>query len=96
MSTETYRDHVEQQEKHIKDHIGDEIRKVKEREERETHGFHDVIGDEIAHEEKAERRQQDETDAALTETADTILRKNFLRPRTKSGIINFALLAKLK
>ena len=52
----------------------DEIRKVKEREERETHGFHDVIGDEIAHEEKAERRQQDETDAALTETADTILR----------------------
>ena len=60
--------------KHIKDHIGDEIRKVKEREERETHGFHDVIGDEIAHEEKAERRQQDETDAALTETADTILR----------------------
>ena len=44
------------------------------REERETHGFHDVIGDEIAHEEKAERRQQDETDAALTETADTILR----------------------
>lgn len=74
MSTETYRDHVEQQEKHIKDHIGDEIRKVKEREERETHGFHDVIGDEIAHEEKAERRQQDETDAALAETADTILR----------------------
>lgn len=71
MSTETYRDHVEQQEKHIKNHIGDEIRKVKER---ETHGFHDVIGDEIAHEEKAERRQQDETDAALTETADTILR----------------------
>ena len=68
------RDHVEQQEKHIKNHIGDEIRKVKEREERETHGFHDVIGDEIAHEEKAERRQQDETDAALTETADTILR----------------------
>lgn len=62
MSTETYRDHVEQQEKHIKNHIGDEIRKVKEREERETHGFHDVIGDEIAHEEKAERRQQDETD----------------------------------
>ena len=53
MSTETYRDHVEQQEKHIKNHIGDEIRKVKEREERETHGFHDVIGDEIAHEEKA-------------------------------------------
>lgn len=52
MSTGTYRDHVEQQEKHIKDHIGDEI----------------------AHEEKAERRQQDETDAALTETADTILR----------------------
>lgn len=74
MSTETYRDHVEQQEKHIKDHIGDEIRKVKEREERETHGFHDVIGDEIAHEEKAERRQQDETDAALAETTDTILR----------------------
>ena len=74
MSTETYRDHVEQQEKHIKNHIGDEIRKVKEREERETHGFHDVIGDEIAHEETAERRPQDETDAALTEPADTILR----------------------
>ena len=69
MSTETYRDHAEQQEKHIKDHIGDEIRTVKEREERKTHGFHDVIGDEIAHEEKAERRQQDEIDAALTETA---------------------------
>ena len=34
----------------------------------------DHIGDEIAHEKKAERRQQNETDAALTETADTILR----------------------
>lgn len=34
MSTETYRDHVEQQEKHIKDHIGDrDSGKVKEREE---------------------------------------------------------------
>lgn len=74
MGTETYREHVEQQEKHIKDHIGDEIRKVKEHEEREAHGFHDAIGGEIAHEKKAERRQQDETDAAIAETANTILR----------------------
>lgn len=61
--------------KHVEDHIGDEIRKVKEQEEREAHGFHEAIGDEIAHEKKAERRQQNETDAALTETADTILRE---------------------
>lgn len=74
MSTKTYREHVEQQEKHIKDHIGDEIHKAKEQEEREAHGFHEALGDEIAHEEKAERRQQDETDAAIAETADTILR----------------------
>ena len=44
------------------------------RDRREAHGFHEAIGDEIAHEKKAERRQQNETDAALTETADTIRR----------------------
>lgn len=75
MGTEDYRERVEMQEKHLKDHLGDEIRKAKEREERETHGFHEALGDEIAHEKKAERRQQDETDAALAETADTILRE---------------------
>lgn len=74
MSQETYHQHETQKEKHVEDHIGDEIHKVKEQEEREAHGFHEAIGDEIAHEKKAERRQQNETDAALTETADTILR----------------------
>jgi hydrogenase maturation factor HypE len=74
VSQETYHQHEMQKEKHVEDHIGDEIRKVKEQEEREAHGFHEAIGDEIAHEKKAERRQQNETDAALTETADTILR----------------------
>lgn len=75
MSTEDHREHAELREKHIKDHLGDEIRKVKEHEEREVHGFHEALGDEIAHEKKAERHQQDETDAALAETADTLLRK---------------------
>lgn len=75
MGTEDYRQHEEQKVKHIKDHVGDEIRKAKEQEEREAHGFREVLGDEIGHEERAERRQQDETDAALAETANTILRE---------------------
>lgn len=74
MSQETYRQHEELKEKHIEDHIGDEERRVRDHEYREGHSEHEIIGDEIAHEKKAERRQQDETDAALTETADTILR----------------------
>ena len=53
MSQETYHQHETQKEKHVEDHIGDEIRKVKEQEEREAHGFHEAIGDEIAHEKKA-------------------------------------------
>ena len=39
MSQETYHQHETQKEKHVEDHIGDEIRKVKEQEEREAHGF---------------------------------------------------------
>lgn len=74
MSTETLKQHMEQQEKHIDDHEREEKHAAKEREHREDHGVHDYIGREIGHEERAERRQQDETDAALTETADTILR----------------------
>lgn len=75
MSTETLKQHMEQQEKHIKDHEREEKHAEREHEYREDHGVHDYIGHEIAHEERSERRQQDETDAALTETADTILRR---------------------
>lgn len=102
MSTETYRDHVEQQEKHIKDHIGDEIRKVKEREERETHGFHDAIGDEIAMRKRpsAASKTKPMPPSPKPPTPSCAENRRFpkklLAPRTKSGIINFALLAKLK
>ena len=54
MSQETYHQHETQKEKHVEDHIGDEIRRVKEQEEREAHGFHEASGDEIAPEKKAE------------------------------------------
>lgn len=74
MGTETYQQHEAQKEKHIEDHRGDEGRAVRDHEYRADHSEHEIIGDEIAHEKKAERRQQDETDAALAETADTILR----------------------
>lgn len=74
MGTETYQQHEVQKEKHIADHIGDEARVARDREYRADHSEHETIGDEIAHEKKACRRQQDETDAALAETADTILR----------------------
>ncbi|MEC4272154.1 hypothetical protein VJ923_03145 [Adlercreutzia sp. R25] len=75
MSTETLKQHEKQQEKHVEDHEREEKHTEKEHEYREDHGMHDYIGREIAHEERAERRQQDETNAALTETADTILRE---------------------
>ncbi len=74
MGTETYQQHEEQKAKHVEDHIGDEARAVRDHEYRADHSEHEIIGDEIAHEKKACRRQQNETDAALTETADTILR----------------------
>ena len=74
MSEETLQQHLEQQEKHIADHERAEKHAEKEREHRADHGIHDYIGHEIAHEECAERRQQNETDAALAEAADTILR----------------------
>ena len=70
MGTETYQQHEAQKEKHIADHIGDEARVARDREYRADHSEHEKI----AHEKKACRRQQDETDAALAETADTILR----------------------
>ena len=74
MSEETLQQHLEQQEKHIADHERAEKHAEKEREHRADHGIHDYIGHEIAHEERAERRRRNETDAALAEAADTILR----------------------
>lgn len=74
MSQQTFAQHEEQKEKHVEDHIGDEARAARDREYRADHSERETIGDEIAHEKKACRRQQDETDAALAETADAILR----------------------
>ncbi len=48
MSTETLKQHMEQQEKHIEDHEREEKHAAKEREHREDHGVHDYIGHEIA------------------------------------------------
>ena len=70
MSQQTFAQHEEQKEKHVED----QARAARDREYRADHSEHETIGDEIAHEKKACRRQQDETDAALAETADAILR----------------------
>ena len=75
MGNETLGQHQAQQAKHIEDHLHEEDQRLKEHEHRATHSTHEIIGDEIAHEKKAERRQQDETDAALAETANTVFRE---------------------
>lgn len=68
------REHEREQLKHLKDHVGDEMREAKEREQRAVEKATCELKDRIGHEEKAGRRQEDMTDAALKETANTELR----------------------
>ncbi|MDE8701521.1 hypothetical protein PZH32_00915 [Adlercreutzia equolifaciens] len=69
------REHEHEMLKHLKDHVGDEMRAAKDREERAKDKATHELKDKIGYEEKGERRQEDMTDAALKETANTILRE---------------------
>lgn len=69
------REHEREQLKHLKDHVGDEIREAKDREYREKEEATRPLKAHIGEVEKADRRQEDMTDAALKETANTILRE---------------------
>jgi hypothetical protein len=69
------REHEREQIKHLKDHVGDEMREAKDREQKAKEKATRVLKAEVGEKEKADRRQQDETDAALAETANTVFRE---------------------
>lgn len=70
------REHEHEQLKHLKDHVSDEMREAKDREQKAKEEATRVLKAEIGEAEKSARRQQDETDAALKEAANTIFRED--------------------
>lgn len=67
-------EHIAEKDRHAADRIRDGYHEMTDHEYREMKEAKRPLEAEIGHEEKADRRQQDETDAAIAETANTILR----------------------
>ena len=67
-------EHEAQKDKHLKDHVGDEIREAKDAEYRAKEKATWSEKEKIGFDEKADRRHEDMTDASIKETVDTELR----------------------
>lgn len=71
--SEKLREHIEEKDRHAEDRIRDEYHKMSDEEYREMKEEKLPVEGEIANEKKSERRQADETTAAMVDYANEAL-----------------------